>query len=305
MLLQPVIYIFGRGKWLLFIGAAFAALPIICVLTTFAQDKSQPSEVEYWKKQKLKSMEARTEPVGLHTDGLEIPAELRDGVGKQLAKINELIKDTDFKMPMDFADLASRRANGDLVDVSLVTDSYLLDLGGSATDAVFTGYEFADGSKKLTPARLKILSVLAKDFGGRKFDLNKPADRKQMRRALLRMLSPQAKILLEEIAAEYKDKFDRPLRITSLVRSMDYQVELNRSIPDTFKVRGAGSMPPHVSGFAFDITFRNMNAEEQNFLMKKIAELERDGKVDGFREEGTSQVFHIFVYPDGKPAKKS
>lgn len=284
------------SRAVLFIEAVlFAALFIMCAADSFAQDGAPSSVVEYWKKQKKIALEERAEPVGSGIDNLEIPAELKNT--KQFQKLAELVKNAGFKFPMDFVELAERRAAGTLVDVPLVTENYLLDVGASATKAEFTSYSFKKGKSKLTPARRKVLSSLAKDFNGQKYDLNKPADRKQMRRRLLSMLSPSAKAILDEIASEYKAGFNRPLQITSLARSMDYQVELNSFDPNSYRVRD-GSVPPHVSGLAFDISFRFMTAAEQNFLMQKIAGLEKVGKIDGLREEGTSQVFHIFVFPE-------
>ena len=290
----------GKKRFLFFIGAAFfVALTVIDAPVVTAQDKPQTSTAsDYWKKQKQKASEERAEPVGLDVNGLDVPSELKHT--KQFAKLTELIKDTRFKFPMDFVDLAEHRSSGVLVDVPLVNDNYFLEVGASSTKTPFDSFSFEKGKSKITPARFKILSALAKDFGGQKYDLNKPGDRKQMRQKLLSMLTPAAKIILDEIASEYKNKFDRPLRVTSLVRSMDYQIELNRLDPNSYRVRGAGSLPPHVSGFAFDIAFRDLTAAEQNFLMRKIAQLEKEGKVDGLREEGTSQVLHVFVHPSGQ-----
>ena len=66
-------------------------------------------------------------------------------------------------------------------------------------------------------------------LSGQKYDLNNPNDRKQIRIRLLRMISPKAKAVIEEIAQKYQAKFARPLRVTSLVRSIDYQIGLSVS----------------------------------------------------------------------------
>ena len=143
------------------------------------------------------------------------------------------------------------------------------------------------------------LAKLAENFAGQKYDLNNPADRKQMRMRLLRMFQPRAKPILKELADAYFGKFGRPLRVTSLTRSMDYQILLNATNANSFKVRGEGSLPPHTSGCAFDLARKHMSAEEQNFVMAKLAEMERAGKLDALIEYGTNACLHVFIYHDG------
>jgi hypothetical protein len=117
------------------------------------------------------------------------------------------------------------------------------------------------------------------------------------------MFQPRAKGILKEIADAYFQKFGRPLRVTSLTRSMDYQILLNSNNPNSFKVKGEGALPPHTSGCAFDLARKHMTAEEQNFLMAKLAEMERAGKLDALIEYGANACFHIFIYDDGIPPK--
>ena len=124
--------------------------------------------------------------------------------------------------------------------------------------------------------KYQTLARLAENFAGRKYDLNNPADRKQMRMRLLRMFNPRAHPILKELADAYHGRFGRPLRVTSLTRSMDYQILLNAGNANSFVVRGEGSLPPHTSGCAFDLARKHMTAEEQNMVMGKLAEMERD-----------------------------
>ncbi len=261
--------------------------------------------VEFWTQQKNKALEQRKAPTGLRPKGMVVPKELvADGVIKQKAKLGEMIA-KGYEQPLDFADLAEKRLKGELVEIPLATETYFLDIGGSATEDEFTTFSFENGSMALTQDAPKYLTLkkLTDDFAGTQYDLNDPKHRKQIRIRLLRMVNPQTKKLIELMAADYQKKFQRPLRLTSMTRSMDYQIGLNATNSDTFLVREKGALPPHTSGCAFDLGRKHLTAIEQNFLMKKLAEFENQGKLDALTEFGPNACFHVFVYADGIPPK--
>jgi hypothetical protein len=56
--------------------------------------------------------------------------------------------------------------------------------------------------------------------------------------------------------------------------------------------------PPHTTGLAFDVYDRYMTAAEQNELMRYVAELEDEGRVEALRE--TRDHIHIFAFADGR-----
>jgi hypothetical protein len=184
----------------------------------------------------------------------------------------------------------------------MATQTFYLDVGGSASDSPFKSYSFDNGPADLQPGspKYQALASLASDFSGQRYDLNNPGHRKQMRMRLLRMFNQQAKPILKELADAYHQRFNRPLRVTSLTRSMDYQILLNANNPNSFRVRGSDSLPPHTSGCAFDLARKHMTADEQNFVMAKLAEMERANKLDALIEYGVNACFHIFIYDDGR-----
>ncbi len=252
-----------------------------------------------------KAFEPRPGDAGIRPAGLQVPKELfGDGVIKQKAKLASM-NAGGYKQPLDFAELAEKRLSRELIEMPMATNSFYLDVGGSAQDRPFSSFSFKEGIAEILVGSPKygILSKLAGNFAGQTYDLNNPAHRKQMRMRLLRMFHPKAKPILKELADAYFGKFGRPLRVTSLTRSMDYQILLNASNANSFKVRGEGSLPPHTSGCAFDLSRKHMPAVEQNFVMEKLAEMERAGKLDALIEYGVNACFHVFIYNDGIPPR--
>ncbi|MEO5857848.1 MAG: FHA domain-containing protein [Pyrinomonadaceae bacterium] len=254
---------------------------------------------------KRKAFEPRPGEGGIRPAGLNVPKELfGDGVIKQKMKLRDM-NTAGYRQPLDFADLAEKRMSTDplqrLQEMPMATDSFYLDVGGSAQDSPINSFAFPNERAEISSGHPKFTTLvkLAENFAGKKYDLNNAADRKQMRMRLLRMFNPRAKPILKELSDAYHGKFGRPLRVTSLTRSMDYQILLNSGNANSFKVRGEGSLPPHTSGCAFDLARKHMPAEEQNFVMAKLAEMERDNKLDALIEYGVNACFHIFIYYDG------
>ncbi|MCA1643679.1 MAG: hypothetical protein LC785_17450 [Acidobacteria bacterium] len=94
------------------------------------------------------------------------------------------------------------------------------------------------------PARRKILAEeyeelasFARDFGGRAYDLQDAAARKEFKARLLAYARPAAFEMIKELARAYRQKFDRHLPFTSLVRTDEYQrVEALRELRDHYHV---------------------------------------------------------------------
>lgn len=277
----------------------------VSVASTETEDAELNVTAAFLADRQRKAFEDRPGEKGIRPVGLDVPKELMgDGVIKQKAKLAAM-NSTGYRQPMDFADLAEKRMSRDLLEMPMATQSFYLDVGGSAQDKSFSSFSFAEGNQDILVGSPKygILSRLASDFAGQKYDLNNPADRKQMRMRLLRMFQPRAKPILKKLADAYSQRFGRPLRVTSLTRSMDYQILLNSNNANSFKVRGEGSLPPHTSGCAFDLARKHMPVEEQNFVMAKLAEMERAGELDALIEYGANACFHVFIYHDGVAPK--
>jgi hypothetical protein len=135
---------------------------------------------------------------------------------------------------------------------------------------------------------------LAANFDGQSYDLKDPVDRGRFDARMLSLIRPGARDLILDIAREYHQRFGRLLPVTSLVRTERYQRRLTRVNANATSVEIRRTR----RGCAFDISYRYMAADEQQFLMDRIAQLERDGKVEPSRS-GASHI-HVFVFPDGQ-----
>ena len=276
------------------------------------QDNNNEAEyfnvsVDYWKSQRAKAFQKRKGPTGIWPRGLKVPPILRgDGVVKQKAKLREM-QQAGYQIPMDFADLVKKRNEKLLVEMPMATEYWVLEVGGSSTQGQFTSFNFKDHIKSpvapMNSTDYQSIAQLAQNFSGQRYDMNNGAHRRQMKIRLLRMFNPRAKLALEELAKHYHAKYNRPLRVTSLSRSMEYQISLNKTNANSFKVRGPGSLPPHTSGCAFDLGRKHMEAEEQNYVMAKLEEMEKRGTLDALIEGNVNACFHVFVYEDGVPPK--
>ena len=149
--------------------------------------------------------------------------------------------------------------------------------------------------RKMLITKYRLISDLAGDFKGQTYDLTDPNARKELKVRLLSFIRPEARDILVEIATTYKEKFDRPLPITSLVRTERYQQRLSKTNPNATRI----STPPHATGLAFDIYDHFMTAAEQQFLMGEIARLEDEGRIEALREN--RDHIHVFAFADGRP----
>ncbi|MEP7037806.1 MAG: DUF5715 family protein [Acidobacteriota bacterium] len=246
-----------------------------------------------WETQRNLAMGKRSAPVGL-VSGVTIPPELGGGIAKQLALFRQqgITPDT---LPKDFAALARMRMANQLTELPLATKFYYLDnIGTSADGSEFDSFEPNTRTKSpliLNSEDYSILKTLANNYNGQKYDLNNSTDRLQMKRRLLRMFHPRAKAFLEELGAAYYAEFNRPLKVTSLTRSLEYQFDLSKATRNAYR----GTTPPHSTGATFDLAYMQMTAKEQTFLMAKLAEYEKAGRVDALREVAQTPCLHIFV----------
>ena len=204
----------------------------------------------------------------------------------------------------DYLDLATLIERGEIVPVPSVTDTYVLfGVGQRADDSEFSPYEedksqLEQSNKQPQPRpqlsrEYESLQTLAKNFNGRSYNLDNPSDRLALKMNMLSCLRPQALKIMEEVAAAYQRQFDRPLHISSLVRPEQYQRALRRVNRNAVTI----DSPPHSTGLAFDIDYRYMSVAEQNFVMRELARLKNEGRIEVIRERNAN--YHVFAFLNG------
>lgn len=155
-------------------------------------------------------------------------------------------------------------------------------------------YYAAPNQRAALYAEYETLAALARDFGGSAYDLHDVNASKEFQARMLTYVRPAALAVMEELGSTYQQKFGRPLPITSLIRTEEYQRtlrEAGNANAGNFRVE------PHTTGLAFDVYYHFMTAAEQQFVMDEIARLERDGRVEALRE--LRDHYHVFAFPRG------
>ena len=279
---------------------------------------------------------AKVEEVRGSAGRIETPTELRhyDDRRRFLAVQMADSQEESYDLPHDHAELAEMIKGGQLVGLRALGDHHILyDVGTDAREDPLAHYDVESGKdvplfpdaaayeaedarlaaanereKRETlaawykdPAKAEMLfrehkavTDLAKDFDGMSYDLRNPDDRTRFQVRLLSFVRPPARDVLLDIARAYNEKFDRLLPVSSLVRTERYQRRLSRVNRNATRVE----IPPHATGMAFDITYKFMPPDEQNFIMEHVSKMEAAGRVEALREN--RNAIHIYTFADGR-----
>ena len=219
----------------------------------------------------------------------ETPPELRHYDERYWFLATQIAEVARYNIPtcQDYFDLAAMLQRGEMVSVPGVTNTFVLyGVAQRVDDSEFTS------EPGVTPD-YGPLQALAKNFGGRSYDLNVPADRAALKSNMLSSLRPAALKIVEEVAEAYHRQFDRPLPVSSLVRPEQYQHALSRVNRNAVRI----DTPPHSTGLAFDIDYRYMTGPEQTFVMAELARLKNAGRIEAIRERNAN--YHVFAFVNG------
>ena len=233
---------------------------------------------------------------------LEIPPELRHYEERYWFLATQVAEIEKYKVHtcQDYLDLAGMIERHDLVPVPAVTDSYILfGIGQRANEEPFEPFEEDNQNtnaepKAVPPQAYQSLQNLARSFNGRSYDLNSPSDRYALKVNMLSSIRPEALKIIEQVAMGYHNQFARPLPVSSLVRPEQYQHSLRRVNRNAVTI----DAPPHSTGLAFDIDYRYMSVAEQNFVMRELARLKNEGRIEVIRERSAN--YHVFAFINGR-----
>ena len=227
---------------------------------------------------------------------LVVPPELQHGPDRRVFLATQLADatETGVHTPHDLADVAAMLRSGELVEIPPLTDDHLLyDVGADVHVDPLS--HFDPGTNEVTPLspasdEYQAVMALAGDYDGYSYDLTQPSDSTRFQARLLSSLRPEARDVLDELARSYHARFGRRLPISSLVRTLQYQRRLSRVNPNASRLE----LSPHTTGLAFDVLYKFMPNDEQNFVMREIARLEQEGRVEALRER--RNCFHVYVF---------
>ncbi len=293
-----------------------------------------PSEVNPWREAARLVEEDRGQPIGraarVHVPAeLRHYPDKKRFLALQVAGWME----QDYPIPKDEADLAQMIERGEMVEVPAIgKDHILYGVGANATGEPLAHYDRATGREIPLYSRYDLFEDAAAQWSAtaeaRKADAaaasaqaaKLPRAQARKRRALL----AEARCARQEAAALEKQRREaatwyddperrrtlvaerqtlddltqrlgkRPLPVTSLVRTEQYQRQLGETNPNATRI----SIPPHTTGLAYDVYYHYMPGPEQDTLMEMVAEDEHAGRVESLREN--RDHIHIFAFADGR-----
>jgi hypothetical protein len=115
-----------------------------------------------------------------------------------------------------------------------------------------------------------------------------------------RCARPWAVRFAADIAHAYYARFHEPLQVNSAVRTIAYQVRLQRVNGNAAGIDGEAASP-HLTGEAIDFGKRGMSMEQIAWMRTYLLPLMQSGKLD-VEEEFQQACFHISVYRTYLPA---
>jgi hypothetical protein len=147
----------------------------------------------------------------------------------------------------------------------------------------------------LNRMRAQHLLVSFPDMAGLEVNDELPVNRRYAR--------PWAVKFATDMARAYYARFHESLHLNSAVRTVDYQLRLQRVNGNAAAV-GGDMASPHLTGQAIDFGKRGMSVAQIAWMRTYLLPLMRSGKVD-VEEEFQQACFHISVYGSYAPRRRS
>ena len=114
-----------------------------------------------------------------------------------------------------------------------------------------------------------------------------------------RYARPWAARFASDVGRAFYGRFHQPLRLNSAVRTVQYQIRLQRVNGNAAAADGDGASP-HLTGQALDFGKRGMSATQIAWMRSYLAPLMQAGRID-VEEEFQQACFHVSVYRSYAP----
>ena len=109
-----------------------------------------------------------------------------------------------------------------------------------------------------------------------------------------RFLRPWAKLFLTRLSSQFRKRFGKPLRITSLLRTAEHQRQLARRNGNAAESTGP-KRSAHLTGASIDISKKGMTGSERAWIRNVLTHVRDKGHIFAI-EEFQQPNFHILVY---------
>ena len=109
-----------------------------------------------------------------------------------------------------------------------------------------------------------------------------------------RYVRPWAKLFLDRISSQFRRRFGRPLRVTSLSRTVEYQNRLSRRNGNAASPYGA-KRSSHLTGASLDISKKGLTSAQVGWLRRVLLSLHQKQYLFAV-EEFYQPNFHVMVY---------
>ena len=118
-----------------------------------------------------------------------------------------------------------------------------------------------------------------------------------------RYCRPWTATFLSDLAQAHAERFEEPLKVTSAVRTVEYQKQLMQVNGNATQAEG-DIVSPHLTGATIDIGKNTMSRAELAWMRNYLEKLQLEGKID-VEEEFHQACFHITVYRSYVPPASS
>ena len=112
--------------------------------------------------------------------------------------------------------------------------------------------------------------------------------------AKYRYLRPWTKLFLDRLSRQFYARFKSRLRVTSLVRTVEFQKSLLERNGNAAAATGPLSSS-HLTGATLDISKARMTAAQQGWMRRVLSSLKNAGHLYAV-EEFSQPTFHVMVY---------